>query len=238
MNTISYNKGRVLTVAHQGLAGLERGNTAAAFLAAANRSYFGIETDVHPTVDGKFVLIHNDTTGSVAGEDLPVEDSTQEALQALVLNDRDGVKRQHLRIPTLQDYISICRRYKKIAVLELKNHFEPEAIRAMLDIIREEQYLHGMIFISFDLANCIALRAFLPEQPIQYLVSEITDQVLADLARYHLDIDAYYKALTAENVAALKAAGITVNCWTVDDPTEAEQLVSWGVDQITSNILE
>ena len=32
--------------------------------------------------------------------------------------------------------------------------------------------------------------------------------------------------------------GIKVNCWTVDDPEIAERLVSWGVDYITSNILE
>ena len=32
--------------------------------------------------------------------------------------------------------------------------------------------------------------------------------------------------------------GLKVNCWTVDDPKHAERLVEWGVDYITSNILE
>ena len=29
-----------------------------------------------------------------------------------------------------------------------------------------------------------------------------------------------------------------VNVWTCDDPAEAETLIQWGVDYITSNILE
>ena len=51
-------------------------------------------------------------------------------------------------------------------------------------------------------------------------------------------MDIYYKALDRKKVLALKAAGITINCWTCDDPDAARDLVNWGVDQITSNILE
>lgn len=32
--------------------------------------------------------------------------------------------------------------------------------------------------------------------------------------------------------------GVEVNCWTVDDPADAQRLAEWGVDYITSNILE
>ena len=39
-------------VAHRGTSGLELENTNSAFVAAGNRSYFGIETDVHRTADG------------------------------------------------------------------------------------------------------------------------------------------------------------------------------------------
>ena len=33
-------------------------------------------------------------------------------------------------------------------------------------------------------------------------------------------------------------AGLTINCWTVDTAERGEELAAWGVDQITSNILE
>lgn len=79
-------------IAHRGLSGIEKENTNAAFIAAGNRSYFGIETDVHKTVDGKFVIIHDDTTGRVAIDDLEVEKSTFETLRKLSLCDIDDKK--------------------------------------------------------------------------------------------------------------------------------------------------
>ena len=67
MDTIKINKQITRIIAHRGLSGLERENTCAAFIAAANRSYYGIETDVHVTADGKYILIHDDDTTRVAG---------------------------------------------------------------------------------------------------------------------------------------------------------------------------
>lgn len=51
MNTISIQHGGAQMIAHRGVCGIECENTAAAFVAAGNRSYFGIETDVHRTAD-------------------------------------------------------------------------------------------------------------------------------------------------------------------------------------------
>ena len=59
MDTIKFTeKGNVKMIAHRGLSGLERENTNAAFVAAGQRSYYGIETDVHVTADEKYIIIH------------------------------------------------------------------------------------------------------------------------------------------------------------------------------------
>ena len=238
-NTIKIDKGSVLMVAHRGVSGLEKENTVAAFVAAGNRSYFGIETDVHRTADGQFLVIHDDNTARVAIDRLVVEESTFDTLRGITLCDMDGKKgRSDLRIPTLQEYVQVCKRYGKVCVLELKNRFEPEDIRRIVDIIRGEEYLEKVIFISFNLQNMIDLRAMLPSQNLQYLTSKFTDDLIDTLKREKLDVDIYYKALDRKKVLALKAAGITINCWTCDDPDAARDLVKWGVDQITSNILE
>ena len=72
MNTIRFNRGNVKLVAHRGLSGIETENTCAAFIAAGNRDYFGIETDARITADGKFILMHDDTTARVSGVELKV----------------------------------------------------------------------------------------------------------------------------------------------------------------------
>ena len=233
------DKKSTLIVAHRGLSGIERENTAAAFVAAGNRSYFGIECDVHRTVDGKFVIIHDDNTARVAIDRLVVEESTFDTLRSLVLLDTDGARsRNDLRIPTLEEYIKICKKYDKTAVLELKNHFEKEDVGEIIEIIEAIDYLDKTIFISFDYENLVFLRELRPNANAQFLISTFDDDLIERLKKYDLDLDIHYKALTRENIALCHSNGIRVNCWTVDYPERADELISWGVDYITSNILE
>ena len=59
MDTIKIENKTVKMVAHRGLSGIEKENTCSAFVAACNRAtYFAVETDVHRTVDGQFVIFH------------------------------------------------------------------------------------------------------------------------------------------------------------------------------------
>ncbi len=242
MDTIKINKGTVKMVAHRGASGLERENTVPAFLAAGNRSYFGVETDIHRTADGKYVVIHDETTSRVTrgAVNINVEESPYDAVKDLVLPDKDGTTvRQDIRIPLLAEYIHICKKYDKVCVLELKNGFSKEEIREIVAIIREYDYLDKVIFISFVLTNCLTLRELLPQQPVQWLTSNgLTSELMKTLVEQRLGLDSYYKVLTQEVIDALHAEGLEVNCWTVDDPEWAEKLVAMGVDYITTNILE
>ncbi|MBO5778416.1 MAG: hypothetical protein J6R82_02495 [Clostridia bacterium] len=240
MDTIKIeHKGNTQMVAHRGASALERENTVAAFLAAANRSYWGIETDVHRTADGGFVLFHDDRTGRVAPTDIPVESSTLADLRALKLYDTHGLAtRGDLVIPVLEEYAAICRDYRKVAVLELKNAFSPEDIAKIVLILAEQGALEQTLFISFDLQNLIELRKLLPTHPVQFLTGKLTDEVFEILVREKMDLDVHYSALTKEWIDRLHGADIEVNCWTVDDPEACRRLIDWGVDYITSNRCE
>ena len=242
MDTIKIkDKKNTLMVAHRGASYLEKENTYPAFVAAGNRSYFGIECDVHKTIDNKYIIIHDDFTGRVAGDNLEIEKTTYSLLRKITLFDIDGKKgRNDLRLPSLSEYISICKKYSKVAVLEFKNHFEREEICEMVEIIKKLGHFEDTIFISFDLENLINLKENYPTAKAQYLIeSNIEDEkLLENLIKYNLDIDTLYTLLTKEIVDNLHNHNIKINCWTVNDLIEAEKLISWGVDYITSNNLE
>ena len=226
-------------VAHRGLSGLERENTALAFTAAGNREkYYGIETDVHRTADGKYVCIHDSNTARVSGVDMNVESSTQAELQSVLLYDTDGRQRADLRVPTLRDYINICHKYGKVSVLELKTPFEKEHIGEIIDIIRDLGHLDMTVFISFHRQDLVYLREYLPNQPAQYLCGEWNDDVKAFVKQYDLDLDICYPPLSKEVFDDIKSTGIELNIWTVDDKELGEKFAEWGADYITTNILE
>lgn len=239
MPTIPMNAPQVRMIAHRGLSGLELENTCSAFVAAGNRSYWGIETDVHRTADGQYIIFHDDNTRRVAQDEMIVEKTTFETLRAIRLCDKDGQKgRRDLMMPSLQEYVQICKKYDKTSVLELKNHMKPADIDNIIAIIREGGWLERTVFISFDLPNMICVRERLPEQKAQFLMSEFTDWLPDTLKKHHLDLDIRYTALTAERVQELHEAGIEVNVWTVDAPEDGQRMIDYGVDYITSNILE
>ena len=242
MDTIRIDSANTRMIAHRGLSGLERENTYPAFVAAGNRSYFGIETDVHKTADGEFVIIHDETTTRVSGGkySINVEENGYNAISEIVLPDLDGsTTRNDIRIPLLADYIKICKKYEKVCVLELKNAFETEDIEKIVEIIKGENYLENVIFISFVLENCINLRPLVPNNDIQFLTEEkVTDELIDLLVEHKFNLDISYKRLTKEVVDRLHSQGILVNCWTVNEKADGEALSGMGVDFITTNILE
>lgn len=239
MNTIEFEKKNVQVIAHRGLSGIEKENTNSAFVAAGNRSYFGIETDVRRTADGKYVLNHDGHFKRVAGENLVVAESSLALVQSVVLCDLDGTKdRIDLRPATLENYIAICKKYEKKCVLELKDAVSREDLLEIIQIINGFDYLDQVIFISFEYENLTLLREILPQQPAQYLSFELDEALIARAAADKLDLDVKFSALTPELVAAVHAAGLKINCWTVNTKEDGERLVAWGVDYITTNILE
>ena len=239
MDTVKIKKGNTLMVAHRGLSGIERENTNSAFVAAGNRSYWGIETDIHRTADGRFIVSHDMTLERVAGEKVSVEDVSLSVLESIVLFDKDGTKdRADLRPCTLENYISICKKYEKHCILELKSDFTSEEIKRIIEIIEGFGYLDKVTFISFYYDNLLKIRKELPCQSVQFLFSKLSDDIADRVISDRFDVDVRFDALTAESIQKFHDAGLKVNCWTVDKKEDAEQLVGMGVDYITSNILE
>jgi glycerophosphoryl diester phosphodiesterase len=231
--------GNTKMVAHMGAKGLETENTVAAYVASANRSYYGIETDVHITKDKKVIAIHDENAKRVSGVDILVEESNFDDLRKIRLFDNNGNVREDLCMPSLEDYISVCKRYGKIAVLELKNRMADEDVYMIYDIIESMGYNDSTVYISFSIENLHAIRKKNPTQTVQYLIGKNVPEDLVDtLKEYKYDLDIYVEAITKELLDACHAIGALVNVWTVDKVEKAEELVDMGIDFITTNIIE
>ena len=240
MNTTKFvHPKKPLMVAHRGVSGLETENTHAAFVAAGNRSYYGIETDVHVTADGKYVAFHDDETGRLAAENVIIEQTDFATLRSLILRQKDGkFGRNDIRIPTMQEYIEICKHYEKVAVLELKNHFRKEQVFEICGIIDEIGYLENVIFISFDFENLVYVKEKYPNQTVQFLTGRCDEELAKKLSALGMDLDIYFEGFDRETAERCHRYGIKVNCWTVDRLADAARLADLGASFITSNILE
>ena len=141
-------------------------------------------------------------------------------------------------MPTLEEYIGICKKYDKIAVLELKNPMEERYILKIVEIIKRMDWFEKTIFISFAGENLVTLKKAYPTAMAQFLTETTSEEDFNFMLENDLDADLFEGTVNKEFVDRLHAAGKKVNVWTVDTIERAEYLKACGVDFITSNILE
>lgn len=242
MKTILLDKRMVKMIAHRGLSGLLQENTIPAFLLAAKHSYFGIETDVHVTKDGKYIICHDDNILRVSGVDMVIEESSYDDLRTINLFNKDGSLNNELYLPNLEEYINICRQYEKVSVLEFKNKMSEQHIINIVNIVKRLNHYDKTIFISFIPENIINCKNNFKDIKCQFLIDINTkekEEFAFNFAKeYAVDLDLFYGPLTKEFVDKCYQNDIKINVWTVDDINKANELVAFGVDFITSNILE
>ena len=231
-------KGNTKMIAHRGVSKLERENTMPAFVAAGNRSYYGIETDIHVTRDGRFIVHHDTSTLRLTGVDSIIEEQDYDTLRKLEIMDFDDQPRVDLHMPSLQEYIKICKKYGKIAVLELKNAMTREQVYAVCDVLDGLEYRGGVVIISFDYDNLLYVKAKHPEQKVQFLCKEYDEELILKLKKDGMDLDIHRGAVDKNLVDLCHKNGLELNAWTVDDPEQAMSFIEMGIDYITTNILE
>jgi len=218
-------------IAHRGFQSRNIENTIEAFEYAASTKAFGIETDVHITKDKQFVCFRDDSTLRLCGKEMVIEQTTLGELQKLKIMGK-------YKIPTLEEYIKICKSGKKVCVVEIKNPLEHADIELLVNRIKDLGYLDKTIFITFAWQNILQLRRLLPEQEIQFLSLVYDEVMLPVLAREKIDLDIEYTCLTKERIEYCKSLGVKVNCWVIDDEKIAKHFESCGIDYITSNIFQ
>lgn len=230
-DTKKFAKGDTKIIAHRGLSGMKTENTEAAFIAAGERSHYGIEADVRKTADGGFIICHDKTLDKLGVKDVTVEEKTLDELLGITFGKGD-------KLCTLENYISICQSYGKQAFLELKSSFTEAEIHRIVGIVSELGYLERTTFISFSYTELLSVRATSPEQPVQYLCSKLKDGDLERLKADKIDASIKYTNISANIIERLHEAGLEVGCWTVNNGFIATRLASLGVDYITTDILE
>ena len=237
METIRINSKNTKMVAHRGAGKVWVENSLPAFQNSAKCSYWGIETDIHCTKDGKYIIIHDDTPLRVTGIDgITVEETDFETLRNLHLLGLEG---DEARLPTLEEYVTACKSGDKYCVLELKNQMPEKNIKEIIEQIKAMDYLDRTVFISFSYTNMSILKKLVPDQAAQFLISQKRFEECIELVRSNpMDIDIDHRCVTKELIDEMHGLGVKVNTWTVNDPEEAEALTEMGIDFITTDILE
>lgn len=229
-------------VAHRGGGSLAPENTLAAIRLGQSLGFRAAEFDVKLTRDGVPILLHDATLDRTTSGRGPAGSRTWAELEPL---DAGGWLSEAFRgepIPRFDDVARVLREAGTMANVELKPvpGTDRETGRALA--VRSAALWEGAavapLLSSFSFDALLAAQEAAPSLPRGYIVAEPTD---ADFERMDragaVSLHCSRKHATRELIARAHGAGKRVLVWTVNDPPEAERLLSWGADGIITDNL-
>lgn len=228
--------------AHRGLSAVAPENTIPAFELAGQAGAWGIETDIYQTTDGYFVCMHDDTVDRTTDGTGNIYEMTLEEVRALTITGGNNIENYSgLKVPTLEEFLSVCKIYGCIPVIELKKSaIDYEKLAAT---VKNAGLIESCIFTAWSTGMIDAIRntgcpeavglinGYASSTDYDALVDEVTKLGNAGVA---LQIDDGTK-LTDEVIAKAHTNNIYVCVWETSDVETAKNWLGKYADVITSN---
>jgi glycerophosphoryl diester phosphodiesterase len=233
-------------VGHRGASYDAPENTMSSFRLAWSQGVKAIELDIHLTKDGALVVSHDANTKRTTGVDRVIEESTLAELRSLDAGSWKGAQWAGERLPTLAEVLATIPEDGR-CFIEVKKG--AEVIPTLAKVIQESgKRPEQLAIISFQLDAVAEAKRELPQIEALYLASvkrdtttgawtPSIDELIGKAKDAKVDgLDLSFNApLDAETVRKVRAAGLRLVVWTIDDPEVARRMVELGVDGVTTN---
>ena len=197
---------------------------------AQEHGLWGSEFDIRLTSDSIVVVNHNEDFHG-----LVVIDHTYAELQEFKLENGE-------KLPTLDDYLTQGEKSDKtVLVVELKPMKSQELDELLTQKTLAALKAHNLydpkraIFISFSKYISDRIAELAPEFTNQYLGGEIAPD---DLVKNGINGIDYHFSVFDKNpgwIEQARAHDMSINVWTVNDSTDIQRMIDFGVDCITTN---
>jgi glycerophosphoryl diester phosphodiesterase len=224
-----------LAFAHRGGAAEGDENTAEAFARSVDAGYRFVETDVHATLDGVAVVLHDATLDRVTGaRRTPVAALTYADLASFRVGGSSA-------IPRLDDVLDAWPQVK--FNIDVKSD---SAVEATVESVRRAAARDRVLLASFSDTRIRRLRTLTQGEVATSLAQR-------EVARLWIASRVGARVRLPECVVAAQIPrglarprfinhahrlGIQVHVWTVDDPAEMAGLLDLGVDGIMTDRIE
>lgn len=221
-------------IAHRGASGYAPENTMAAFEKAVELGAEMTELDVHRSLDGHIVVIHDSDTNRTTGVVNRIQFMTIEEIRRLDAGSWMSEKFEGEPVPLLYDVLEWARDRIQVNV-EIKSAGCEKKVAGMIEKL---EMIDRVIVTSFHHEYIAKIKELNPDIRTGALVRDIESEDQLDDIIEECNPDAInprYLALTEPLVDAAHERGLAVNVYTVNDPVTMKRLIGYGVDGIITN---
>lgn len=230
-------------LAHRGGGSLAPENTLAAIDTGAARGMKMIEFDAKLSADDTVFLLHDDTVDRTSNGHGAAARKAYAELMALDAGSWFDVRFAGERMPTLAQVHQRCAAYGLAVNVEIKPCPGRELVTGERVAQEAARLWQGSsvppLLSSFSFDALASARDAQPELPRGLLFGavpshwrELTDALAC------VSLHADHRRLDAPLVKEIKAAGLFILAYTVNDPQRAHTLARWGVDTICTDRID
>jgi glycerophosphoryl diester phosphodiesterase len=214
----------ILKIGHRGAKGHKPENTLISFQKAVDLKVDGIELDVHLSLDGEIIVIHDETI-----------DRTSKGKG--FVNQFSALELKKYGIPKLIEVLDLTNQ-KCFINIELKGFGTAKPVVDLMEhYISEKNWNYTDFLISsFDWKMLEEVQMLNPKIQIGVLTEESIDVALTFSKKIKaFSIHPDYVLLSKENVALMQENGFKVYPWTVNSTADIQKIKSFNVNGIISD---
>lgn len=232
----------VKAVNHRGYCTVAPENTLPAYQLSRKMGFTYVETDVSFTSDGVAVCLHDNTIDRTSDGTGNINDLTYAQVLQYDFGSWKSAEYTGTRIPTLAQFIELCRNLGLKPYVELKSSstYTSAQIESIVDIVKSYGMEDKTTYISFSLTYLEYVRDYDSKARLGYLAdinaTNITSANTLKTGTNDVFIDTYYTQATQANVNSCIAAGLPVEVWTVNSGSIINSLNGY-VSGVTSDNL-
>lgn len=227
--------------AHRGYSGLYPENTMLAFEKAIEAGADGIELDVQETKDGHVVIVHDERVDRTTNGTGRIKDMTLQELRELDASYIYTGKIEKTLIPTLEEYFAFVQDKDIVTNVEMKTgNYEYRSMeQKVCDLVCRYGLQKKVIISSFNHYTILRMKEMAPELEYGFLTEDWIIDVGAYVKKHGIQgFHPNFHNLLPEIVEEVKAHGIKIHCYTVNEPEDVLDLAKKGVDTIIGNFPE
>ena len=223
-------------IAHRGDWNGNAQNSRASLNKALDNHYYGSETDVWMTTDGKLMVNHDPSFNGVT-----IRTSTYAQCQNLKLSNNETM-------PTLDDFLQTMKTTTSPTklIIEIKEAsgeytYNERAAEETVKLVKQYNVQDKVEYISFSWEACLKVHALDPGAKVAFLSSNSSSddkKTPSEVAAAGLTGIDYSTGLMHANPGWYDQAhklGLSVNVWTINDKDAATTERNYGADFITAN---
>ena len=246
---------RIINVAHRGASGYAPEHTMPAYEMGHKKFKADyIEIDLQMTKDGQLIAMHDETVDRTTDGTGAVKDKTLEEIKKLDAGSwfnevNPSLARKEyagLKVPTLEEIFSTYGKHANYYIETKSPEVYPGMEEKLLNTLKaydlsSDRVKPGQVLIqSFSEASLQKVKAMDPNVPLIQLmeaneVKALTNDRLTAIRQYAVGVGPSFKALTRENISAIRAHDLLLHPYTVNEKADMVRMLDNGVTGVFTN---